>query len=88
MTEAQLHTRALRLSYFTVVYNVLEDLVSVAAGMLAGSVALVGFGLDGFVESLSGGIMIWRFGGRAGHSPDWCSTSSSGCGRRTRRSGC
>ncbi len=70
MTEAQLHARALRLSWFTVVYNVLEGLVSVAAGMLAGSVALVGFGLDSFVESLSGGIMIWRFGGRAGHAAD------------------
>jgi divalent metal cation (Fe/Co/Zn/Cd) transporter len=70
MTEAQLHTRALRLSWFTVVYNVLEGLVSVIAGSLAGSVALVGFGLDSFVESLSGGIMIWRFGGRAGHAVD------------------
>ena len=62
MTEAQLQTRALRLSYFTVAYNVLEGLVAVAAGMVAGSVALVGFGLDSFVESLSGGVMIWRFG--------------------------
>lgn len=70
MTEAQLHTRALRLSYFTVVYNVLEGLVSVIAGFLAGSVALVGFGLDSFVESLSGGIMIWRFGTRSGHAAD------------------
>lgn len=32
-----------------------------AAGILAGSIALTGFGLDSFVESLSGGIMIWRF---------------------------
>lgn len=31
--------------------------------MLSGSIALVGFGLDSFVESLSGGIMIWRFRG-------------------------
>jgi len=63
MTQQQLQARALRLSYFTVAYNVVEGLVSVAAGLLAGSVALVGFGLDSFVESLSGGIMIWRFGG-------------------------
>ncbi|HEX2094403.1 MAG TPA: cation transporter [Longimicrobiaceae bacterium] len=63
MNEATLRSRALRLSYFTVGYNVLEGVVSVVAGMLAGSVALVGFGLDSFVESLSGGIMIWRFGG-------------------------
>ena len=35
--------------------------MSVLAGQLAGSIALLGFGLDSFVESLSGGIMIWRF---------------------------
>jgi cation diffusion facilitator family transporter len=56
-----LERRARRLSYFTVAYNLLEGLVSVVAGALAGSVALVGFGLDSFVESLSGGVMIWRF---------------------------
>jgi len=60
-----LNTRALRLSYFTVGYNLLEGAASVVAGGAAGSVALVGFGLDSFVESLSGVIMIWRFGGRA-----------------------
>jgi len=60
-----LNARALRLSYFTVGYNLLEGVASVVAGGAAGSVALVGFGLDSFVESLSGVIMIWRFGGRA-----------------------
>lgn len=35
--------------------------MSVFVGLLAGSIALVGFGLDSFVESLSGGVMIWRF---------------------------
>ncbi|MFQ5570034.1 MAG: cation diffusion facilitator family transporter [Rhodothermales bacterium] len=53
--------RARRLSYFTVGYNVLEGAASIIAGTLAGSVALVGFGLDSFVESLSGSVMIWRF---------------------------
>ncbi len=56
-----LHQKALRLSYFTVGYNLLEGLVSILAGVLAKSTALVGFGFDSFVESLSGGIMIWRF---------------------------
>jgi cation diffusion facilitator family transporter len=56
-----LHRRALFLSYFTVGYNFLEGLASIFAGLLAGSIALVGFGLDSFVESLSGGVMIWRF---------------------------
>ncbi len=56
-----LYRKALHLSYFTVGYNILEGLVSVIAGAYAGSIALVGFGLDSFVESLSGLIMIWRF---------------------------
>lgn len=58
---ASLRKRALRLSYFTVGYNVLEGVASVLAGAAAGSAALIGFGLDSFVESLSGGVMIWRF---------------------------
>jgi len=53
--------RALALSYFTVGYNVLEGVASLLAGGAAGSAALVGFGLDSAVESLSGGIMVWRF---------------------------
>ena len=59
-----LHKKALYLSVFTVAYNFLEGIVSIAAGAAAGSIALIGFGLDSFVESLSGGVMIWRFGGR------------------------
>tara|TARA_Y100000310_G_C20538132_1_gene741898 strand:+ start:217 stop:822 length:606 start_codon:yes stop_codon:yes gene_type:complete len=53
--------KALQLSYFTVIYNILEGLVSVIFGSMANSIALVSFGLDSFIESLSGGIMIWRF---------------------------
>ena len=52
---------ALNLSYFTVAYNFLEGIISIVAGSLSGSIALVGFGLDSFIESLSGGVMIWRF---------------------------
>ena len=59
--NSTLHKKALSLSYFTVGYNVLEGIVSIIAGSLAGSIALVGFGLDSFVESLSGSVMIWRF---------------------------
>ena len=55
------HKKALWLSYFTVGYNILEGLVSILAGTIAGSIALVGFGLDSFIESLSGGIIIWQF---------------------------
>jgi divalent metal cation (Fe/Co/Zn/Cd) transporter len=59
--NSTLHKKALSLSYFTVGYNVLEGIVSIIAGLSAGSIALVGFGLDSFVESLSGSVMIWRF---------------------------
>jgi divalent metal cation (Fe/Co/Zn/Cd) transporter len=63
-----LHRRALRLSYFTIGYNVVECLLAMVAGSLAGSIALVGFGLDSLVESLSGGVMIWRFARHEGMS--------------------
>lgn len=53
--------RALILSYFTVGYNIFEGVVSIIAGILANSIALEGFGMDSFIESLSGSIMIWRF---------------------------
>ena len=56
-------SRALTLSYVTVTYNVLEGLIAVAFAILAGSPALLGFGIDSFVESLSGTVMIWRFSG-------------------------
>jgi divalent metal cation (Fe/Co/Zn/Cd) transporter len=59
--NSRLHKRALRLSYFTVGYNILEGIISVFAGSFAGSIALIGFGLDSFVESLSGSVMVWRF---------------------------
>jgi cation diffusion facilitator family transporter len=57
----KLKKKALFLSYFTVGYNILEGILSILAGSLAGSIALIGFGLDSFVESLSGSVMIWRF---------------------------
>jgi divalent metal cation (Fe/Co/Zn/Cd) transporter len=51
---------ALLLEYFTVAYNIAEAALSILFGMLAGSIALVGFGLDSIVESLSALILIWR----------------------------
>ncbi len=59
--KSKLHRRALLLSYLTVGYNVLEGVISIIVGLPAGSIALIGFGLDSFVESVSGGVMIWRF---------------------------
>ncbi|WP_455368780.1 cation diffusion facilitator family transporter [[Eubacterium] cellulosolvens] len=59
--NSDLNKKALNLSYFTVGYNIIEGVVSILAASLSGSIALLGFGLDSFVESFSGFIMIWRF---------------------------
>ncbi len=54
--------RALRLEYLTVGWNVLEGLVAVTAALAAGSIALLGFGVDSFVECASGLVLVWRLG--------------------------
>ncbi len=53
--------RGQRLEYFTLVWNGLEAFVSIVAGLIAGSVSLVGFGLDSLIEVASGTAMLWRF---------------------------
>jgi len=55
-----LYRKGLYLEYFTVGYNVVEAAASIAFGALAGSIALIGFGMDSIVESLSGLVLIWR----------------------------
>jgi divalent metal cation (Fe/Co/Zn/Cd) transporter len=52
--------RGERLEYFTIFWNTIEGLVSVGAGIVAGSLALVGFGLDSFIEVISGSALLWR----------------------------
>ncbi|HYI44003.1 MAG TPA: cation transporter [Actinomycetota bacterium] len=52
--------RGLRLEYFSLGYNAFEAFVGIAAGVLAGSVALIGFGLDSIVEGASALILVWR----------------------------
>ena len=52
--------RGRRLEYFTIAYNSLEGVCSIVAGLLAGSVSLVGFGLDSMIEVASGAALIWR----------------------------
>jgi len=56
----KLYKKALHLEYFTVSYNIIEAIVSIVFGRIANSIALVGFGLDSIVESLSGFVLIWR----------------------------
>jgi divalent metal cation (Fe/Co/Zn/Cd) transporter len=60
-TRPGLIRRGQRLEYFTVTWNGLEALVSIMAGLSAGSVALVGFGLDSVIELASGAALLWRF---------------------------
>jgi divalent metal cation (Fe/Co/Zn/Cd) transporter len=54
--------RGLWLEYLTVGYNVLEAVIALAAGGVAGSVSLVSFGIDSVIEVSSGAVMIWRLG--------------------------
>jgi divalent metal cation (Fe/Co/Zn/Cd) transporter len=58
--RARLVKRGRYLEYFTVGYNSLEGLVAVAAGLAAGSIALVGFGFDSVIEVTSGAVLLWR----------------------------
>src|SRR6478672_10274610 len=52
--------RGKRLEYFTIAWNSLEGLVAVIAGAIAGSISLVGFGIDSFIEVTSGATLLWR----------------------------
>lgn len=54
------HQKALLTEYFTVGWNVIEGIIAISAGVIAGSIALVGFGLDSYVEVASGLVLIWR----------------------------
>lgn len=58
--RAALVKRGRYLEYFTIGYNSLEGLIAVGAGLIAGSVALVGFGFDSLIEVTSGAVMLWR----------------------------
>ena len=58
--RAHLVRRGRYLEYFTIGYNSLEGLIAVGAGLLAGSIALVGFGCDSLIEVTSGALLLWR----------------------------
>ena len=52
--------RGRRLAYLTIIWNSLEGIIAVGAGIFAGSIALVGFGFDSVIEVTSGAIILWR----------------------------
>jgi divalent metal cation (Fe/Co/Zn/Cd) transporter len=51
------------LSWLSLAWMTVEGVVAIAAGIVAGSIALIGFGLDSAIEGLASGIVIWRFTG-------------------------
>jgi divalent metal cation (Fe/Co/Zn/Cd) transporter len=61
LKSSTVETRAgRRLEYFTLGWNAIEAAVAITARILAGSIALIGFGADSCIESFSGGILLWR----------------------------
>lgn len=60
------HVRtAVRLAWATIAWNVVEAVIAITAGLAAGSIALVGFGLDSTVEVMSAVVIVWQFRGLA-----------------------
>jgi divalent metal cation (Fe/Co/Zn/Cd) transporter len=60
--------RAALLAWFTVGWNSVEGIAGIVSGLVAGSIALVGFGVDSFVEVFAGLVILWRMGKeRHGH---------------------
>ena len=60
-----LRRRGLRLAWFIVVWDVIEGVVAVTAGLAAGSIALVGFGIDSGIEVFAASVVIWQLRGGA-----------------------
>ena len=68
MNRVTLVRRGLRLEYLTFGWNIVEGVIAVTAAVAAGSVALLGFGIDSFVESASAAVLIWRLRAEQGTS--------------------
>ena len=60
VARQQIAARGRRLEYFTIGWNGLEGLVAVGIGVIAGSISLVAFGVDSFIEVTSGAALLWR----------------------------
>jgi divalent metal cation (Fe/Co/Zn/Cd) transporter len=56
------------LAWFTIAWNSVEGIAGIVAGVAAGSIALVGFGVDSYVEVFAGSVIVWRLAqDRHGH---------------------
>lgn len=62
-TTAALHRRAQVLAWATIAWNVVEAVVAIGSGLVAGSIALVGFGVDSTIEVFAAGVVLWRLRG-------------------------
>lgn len=60
-----LRRRGLALAWFIVAWDVVEGVVAVSAGLAAGSIALVGFGIDSAIEVVAASVVIWQLRGGA-----------------------
>lgn len=58
--RASIARRGRRLEYFTIAWNLAEGGIAIAAGAVAGSISLVGFGMDSLIEVTSGAALLWR----------------------------
>jgi divalent metal cation (Fe/Co/Zn/Cd) transporter len=59
----RLRRRAFRLEYATIAWNLAEAGVAVTAGWIAGSIALIGFGLDSVIEVFAASVVVWELKG-------------------------
>ncbi len=50
----------IRVEWLTIVWMAIEAIVSVGAGLAAGSIALIAFGVDSVIELVSAGVLLWR----------------------------
>jgi divalent metal cation (Fe/Co/Zn/Cd) transporter len=66
--RAALERRARLLAWGGNLWHVVEFAIALGAGIAAGSVALVGFGIDSVIEALAGGVIVWLFSGSRGGS--------------------
>lgn len=60
LERSALVRRGMWLAWFTIVWNTIEGIVGIVAGIASGSIALVGFGVDSYVEVFAGSVIVWR----------------------------
>src|SRR5204862_5076118 len=62
--RSRLERRTRLLAWVGIAWHVVEFAIAIAAGLAAGSIALIGFGADSLIEALAGGVVLWLFTGK------------------------